>query len=170
MSSETTNRSISLSASRLRWGVWATIILMASLYAAARFGVDTGTVRLERHQSGVDTPAARAIGDVSMVLLIAALIRLTQMLGRIARGELFSAGVVAAFRSFAFWLLLMALIGLIAPPAAQLAQAALGGPPRIEMRIDFRAVLTVGVTLVLFLIARLLERARGIDEENRAFV
>ena len=170
MSSKTTNGSIALAASRLRLAVWVAIALMALLYAAARFGLDSGTVRFERHQAALDTPAARAIADVSMVLLIVALVRLTQMLGRIAAGELFSPGVIAGFRSFAFWLLLMALTGLFAPAIVQLVQAALGGPSRIEMRIDFRAVLTVGVTFVLFLLARLLDRARGIDEENREFV
>ena len=170
MSSITAIDAIASAASRMRTGVWVAMVVMLLLYVAARFGVDNGTVRFERHQAGLDTVAARLIADVSVALLMIALLRLTQMLGRIAHGEIFTAEVIAAFRSFAFWLLLMALTGLFAPMIAQLVQSASGEVPRIEMRIDYRAVLTVGVTLVLFLLARLLEQARSIDEENREFV
>ena len=169
MSSETANSSIARSAARLRWIVICAIGVMALLYLAARFGVELGNARFEHAREDLG-PQVRLVGDLSMLLLIMALIRLIQMLGRIAAGELFSAGVVGAFRSFALWLMLMAVVGLVGPPLLQLLGAGAGGPHRVEMRIDFRAVLTLGVTLVLFLLARLLERARTIDEENREFV
>ena len=62
----------------------------------------------------------------------------------------------------------MASFALVAPTAAELLRPHGGG--RIEILIDFRQVLTLGVTLVLFLVARLLERARRLDEEMREFV
>ena len=169
-SSATTNEAIARSAGRLRWLVFAAMAVMILLYAAARFSVQLSGAHVEYQSEGLAPAWARAIGDVSLVLLVLALFRLTQMLGRIAAGELFSAGVIARFRSFAFWLLVMALFGFLAPPVAQLVSDALDGQGRAQLRIDFREVLTVGVTLVLFLLARLLERARRLDEEMREFV
>lgn len=169
MSSTTTNEAIAGSASRLRWLVFAAIATMVLLYAAARFGVQLGSAHVE-YRSHSNPAWSRAIGDVSLLLLLVALFRLSQMLGRIAGGELFSAQVIGAFRSFAFWLLLLALFGLLAPPLSQLVSVAQEGDGRIELQIDFQQVLTVGVTLVLFLLARLLERARRLDEEIREFV
>ena len=170
MSRTTTNDAIARSAARLRWLVFAAMGVMILLYAAARFGVQLGTARVE-YQPHANRVWAQAIGDVGLLLLIVAMVRLTQMLGRIAAGELFTAGVIGRFRSFAFWLLLMALFGLLAPPLSELLSMPPGpGVRRVELRIDFKEVLTVGVTLVLFLLARLLERARRLDEEIREFV
>ena len=167
MSSDTTTDGIAVSASRLRWGVFAAMSVMVLLYAAGRFGLDIGTAHVE-YRSNAAAAWSRAIGDLSLVLLLVALLRLAQMLAAIAAGDLFSARVVGRFRGFAFWLLLTALFGLIAPPLSQLSLPP--GNHRVEIRIDFQEVLTVGVTLVLFLLARLLERARRLDEEVREFV
>jgi hypothetical protein len=169
MSSSTANTSIARSAARLRWAVFAAMAVAVFLYAAARFGLQFGEMRIEYHGQGADPASARTIADASMLLLLVALFRLTQMLGRIAAGELFSAGVIGRFRSFAFWLMLAALFRLFAPAASALLGVAQGGRG-LEIRIDFRDVLTVGVTLVLFLLARLLERARRLEEEIREFV
>ena len=170
MSSTTTNEAIARSAARLRLLVFAAMAVMVLLYAAARFGVQFANTHLE-YESQANPLWSQAIGDISILLLVIAMFRLTQMLGRIAAGELFSAQVIGRFRSFAFWLLLMALFGLLAPPLSELLAAAPeSGQRRVELRIDFKEVLTVGVTLVLFLLARLLERARRLDEEIREFV
>jgi len=143
--------------------------LMLLFYLSARLGGQLGPVRVEAQEHG--PPAwARPIGDVRILLLMIALFQLTQMLGRIASGEMFSSTVIGKFRSFAFWLLLMALFSLTAPIVAELLGQPATGELRLAVRIDFREVLTVGVTLVLFLLARLLERARALDEEMREFV
>ena len=105
-----------------------------------------------------------------VLLIFVALYQLTAMLRRIACGELFTAGVIGRFRAFALWLLLSALFGLLAPIGLQLLGLVPGTGNQIRVAIDFREVIVVGVTLVLFLLARLLERARGLDEEVREFV
>jgi len=170
MSSKTTIDGIARSAFRLRVGLLINIVLMVLLYGTARLGLKLGIARIDYHLKGPDLRSTQFIGDATVGLLIIAPFRLSQMLEQIASGALFSAAVVARFRSFAFWLLLMALFELFAPIALHILS--LGGPGshRIEIAVDFSDVLTVGVTLVLFLLARLLERARGIDEENREFV
>jgi hypothetical protein len=66
-------------------------------------------------------------------------------------------------------LLLIALVWIVAP----IVGALLAGPGEarhIELTFQLRDVLTVGVALILFLVARLLERARTIDEEMREIV
>lgn len=170
MSSATTNEAISRSASRLRWAVFVAIGLIVLLYGAARFGVQVGRAHVEYRVHGPDLASTRLIGDISVVLLVAALYQLARMLGRIASGELFTAGVIGSFRAFALWLLVMALFGLFAPALVHLLFPPTAGHHQVRLALDFRDVLTVGVTLSLFLVARLLERARRLDEEVREFV
>ena len=166
----TTNDAISRSAARLRWAVIATMAAMAILYLAGRLGLQIGQARVEYQRHGTNAEATGLVGDLLMILLLVALYQLTAMLKRIAGGETFSAGVVGKFRSFAMWLLLSSLVGLFAPMLLQLFGTGMRTPDQLRLVIDFREILTVGVTLVLFLLARLLERARGLDEEVREFV
>lgn len=168
MSSVSETTPIMRSARRLLWIVAAAGAAMVALYLLARFGAQLGGARVEY---GPDEPtggANRIVQDVGMVLLVVALARLAQMLVAIARGELFSQPVVRRFRGFAFWLLLMALTDLFGPLAIDLLARGSGDPVRLA--IDFRQILTAGVTLLLFLLARLLERARQIEDEVREFV
>jgi len=160
---------IGKTASRLRWAVWIFWAGILMAYAVGRFGLTLGVVQVQAHSAAGDAPSFMVIADVSMLLLSVALYQLTKMLGAIAEGDLFSARVVKAFRAFAFWLLLVALVWILAPVAAVL----LAGPndaSRLEFRFQMRDVLTVGIALILFLVARLLERARAVDEELREIV
>ena len=156
------------SARRLRWLVLTAIVAMVALYLVARLGLGIGRARVEYGPPEVPGGDHRLIGDIGVVLLVIAFARLAQMLGAIARGELFSATVIRGFRGFAFWLLLMAAVGLVGPLLAEALDRKSGDPVRLV--IDFRQVLTLGVTLLLFLLSRLLERARQIEEEVREFV
>ena len=170
MSSATVNDAICRSAARLRLAVFAVIVVMILLYGAARLGLQVGHARIEYGTHGPDISIVRLAGDVSIALLLVALYRLTEMLRLIAGGDLFGVEVIRRFRSFAWWLLLMALFELAGPFLFQLASVATGTLHQIHLTIDSRDVLTVGVTLLLFLLARLLERARGIEEEMREIV
>ena len=160
---------IGRTATRLRWAVWIFWAGILLAYAVGRFGLTLGVVEVRAHSAAGDAPSFMVIADASILLLSVALYQLTKMLGAIAEGDLFSARVVKAFRSFAFWLLLVALVWIVAPIAAVL----LSGPDdasRMEFRLQMRDVLTVGIALILFLVARLLERARTVDEELREIV
>ena len=161
---------IARSAARLRLIVFTAMGLIVLLYLAARLGLQIGRARVEYHAHMAANGSTWFIADAGVALLVVALLQLTQMLGRIASGELFSVGVVRSFRSFAFWLLLTALLGLFGPPLNSLLQMKAGDGHAVRFAIDFREVLTVGVTSVLFLLARLLERARLLDEEMREIV
>ena len=167
-SSETENSTIIRSARRLRVAIFAVMALMVILYSAARFGVQLGGAKIESRVHGQDPSTAKLMADVTLLLLVVAFLQLTRMLGRIASGELFTAQVIGHFRGFALWLLITALFGLAGPLAVSLL--AVGRANHLQFVLDFQKLLLVAVTLVLFLLARLLERARAIDEEVREFV
>jgi len=169
-SSAITNEAIARSASRLRWTVFSAMAVMGLLYLSARLGLQIGQARVEYQRHGGDAWGVAPVADLTLVLLLVALYELTAMLKRIGEGELFTAGVIGRFRAFALWLLLSALLVLLAPIGLQLLGSAQDGAHRFRVVLDFREIVTVGVTLVLFLLARLLERARRLDEEIREFV
>jgi len=167
-SSHTENDTIVRSAARLRISIFAVMALMVILYGAGRFGVQLGGATVEARVHGQDPSTAMLMADVTLALLVVAFFQLTRMLGRIASGDMFTAQVIGHFRSFALWLLITALFGLAGPLVAPLL--AHGGANHFQFVLDFQKLLLVAVTLVLFLLARLLERARRLEEENREFV
>ena len=153
-------------AARLRIVVIVAMVLLGSAILLAWVGGPLGIARVEmREHSGAFDP--RLTGTISMVLIEVALFRLTQMLGAIANGDLFSSRVIRHFRGFAFWLFLVALGGALLPLIGSLAGT---GPHRVAVVLDLTKILAVAVTLLLFLLARLLERARQLDEEMREIV
>jgi hypothetical protein len=160
---------IAKTAVRLQWSVWIVWGCILVIYAAGRFGLDIGIFRVQASSAAGVAPQIMAVADVTIVLVTVALWQLSRMLGAIAAGDLFSARVVGAFRAFALWLLIVALVWILVPVVMALA----GGPGpehRYEFKLQLRDLMTIGITLILFLVARLLERARAIDEEMREIV
>ena len=155
---------------RLRLGVFAAMGLIVAVYLAAVLNVQVAHAHVEHRLDGIPAPYSELIGAGGIALLLVALFQLSQMLGRIAAGELFSTAVISHFRAFALWLLLMALFEFFAPIVAGLANAGASYPHRLRLTIDLRDLLTVGITFLLFLLASLLDRARRLDEEMREFV
>lgn len=160
---------IAKTAARLRWAVWIVWGAILIVYAIGRLGLSLGPVQVVSRTEVAAGPGAAWVADVLVVLLTVALYQLSRMLGAIAAGDLFSARVIGAFRAFALWLLILSLVSILAPIIASLI-AGPGAEQRYEFRLQLRDLLTVGITLILFLVARLLERARTIDEEVREFV
>ena len=161
--------SIANSASRLRWAVWIAWGCILVVYAAGRLGLGIGALRVQASSAaGVASPIM-AVADLTILVVTIALWQLSRMLGAIASGDLFSARVVGAFRSFALWLLIVALVWIVAPIVMALASGS-GPEHRYEFKFQLRDLMTIGITLILFLVARLLERARAIDEEMREIV
>ena len=161
---------ISRAAARLRWGVFAVIAVLALLYVAARFDLRLGPAHVEYRSHEVSPAVGRTAGDGTVLLLLVALLRLTQMLRLIQLGELFSAAVIRRFRGFAYWLMLMALYGLVAPVVLTLAEGVATQTHHFAFVLDLREMLTFGITLLLFLLARLLERAREIEADMQAII
>jgi len=170
MSSDSKNDDVGRSAARLRAAVFVTMGAMVLLYAAARLGLQLGHARVIYQEHGPGSPAADFINDLCVGLLIVALFRLTQMLKLIADGDFFGIDVIRRFRSFASWLLAMSLVELIGPWVAAFLDKPSGRAAVLRFTLDSRDVLFLGVTILLLLLARLLERARAIDEEMREIV
>lgn len=163
------NSSIAKMANRLRWGMWIAWACILFAYAVGRLGIDLGTVRVASRADLDEGAAPMWMADVVVLLLTVALYQLNRMLVALAAGDLFSARAIGAFRAFALWLLLLALFSIAAPMAVSL----LAGPnaaDHYELRFQLHDLLTLGITLILFLVARLLERARAIEEEMREIV
>lgn len=158
------------SASRLRILVFAAMALIVLVYVAAQLNLQFGGAHVEYRGRELGVPYEQAIGAISLLLLLTALFRLAQMLRLIADGELFTMPVIRHFRGFALWLLVMAAFEMVAPVAAGMLGAAATRPHLVRLMFDLRDVLTLGITLLLFLLANLLERARRLDEEMREFV
>lgn len=154
------------SARRLRIAVIVAMVVVGASIMLAWIGGPLGIAQVEvrNHGGPIDS---LMVGTASIILIEIALFRLTQMLGAIAQGDLFSSRVIRHFRGFAFWLLIVALVGVGLPLIGSLAGS---GPHRVALVLDLTKILAVGVTLLLFLLARLLERARQIDEEMREIV
>ena len=161
---------IGKTAKRLRWAVWIFWACIILAYVAGRLGLSLrGAVEVQAHSTVAESGTPMIVADITILLLSVALYQLSRMLGAIGEGDLFSARVVGAFKAFAFWLLLLALAWVVAPIVAVF----LTGPDaahRLEFKLQLRDVLTIGIALILFLVARLLERARTIDEEMREIV
>ena len=161
---------IGKTARRLRWALWIFWACIILAYVAGRLGLSLrGAVEVQAHSSAAESGTPMIVADITILFLSVALYQLSRMLGAIGEGDLFSARVVGAFRSFAFWLLVMAVVWVVVPIGAVF----LTGPNdahRLEFRLQLRDVLTIGIALILFLVARLLERARTIDEEMREII
>ena len=157
---------ISRSAARLRVAVVIVMAAFALLLGLVWFGGAGAPVQVEVHDSGAWNDP-RWSATFVFVLVELALYQLVKMLTAVRDGELFSARVVRHFRQFAFWLMILAIFGVAGP----LIGSALGGERgNVALVLDLRHLITLGVTLLLFLLARLLERARQIEEEVREFV
>ena len=153
-----------MQAKRLRIFVIVLMVAIAAVIALTWLGPTAGVhVEMRGHTAGVDP---RIAATVQTLLLEIALFELAQMLTLLGSGEFFSVGVIRHFRRFALWLLLLALIGLFAP----MLQLPNNQHMATAIAIDFREIVSVGITLLLFLLARLLERAGEIEQENREIV
>ncbi|WP_197018354.1 DUF2975 domain-containing protein [Sphingomonas sp. URHD0057] len=156
------------SARRLRVFVFAAMSMIALVYVAARLNLQLAHAHVEYRLHGTPYEQWTAAGSVALLLI--ALFHLTRMLGLIAAGEMFGVNVVRHFRGFASWLLAMALFEFAAPIVAMFTAASASRSHLLRLNIDLRDALTVAITLLLFLLARLLERARRLDDEMREFV
>ena len=160
---------IASSARRLRLLVLLGIVLVVALYAIGRWGPQLGPVRVDTRAAGPGWLGLRAT-ELALLLFVVAMARLAQMLGAIAKGPLFGPDVTKAFRGFAFWLFLAILADMLAPVALAAAETLQAGGDRIEIAFELRDLLMLAGFLFLFLLARIMERARAIEAELEEIV
>lgn len=165
-------KTLAESAKALRVVAIILLIILCGGVVIAGLGLDLGSAVQVRHRSSLGTGVlADGVGAVAALLFAVALIQLIRLLGRIADGELFAAGVTSAFRSFAFWLMLSAIVAIAGPAVAATAAAiGEGGHHPIAIAIDLRDILFLLAGLVMFLVARMLDEAARLDAELREIV
>ena len=151
-------------------GILGIFGVILTLYLFGRFGVNFGRAGVLFQSHAGASPAAAYAGDGVIVLLTIAIFWLTEALRSIGKGGLFSRQVVRQFRQFALWLLLMALFSFLAPLVLARTEAGPHFPHKVMIALDLRDLLLIGITALLFLIARLLERAGEIEQENQEIV
>jgi hypothetical protein len=154
---------ISRRAKRLRAFVIALMVVLPVADALLWLRPAWAHVELHGHATAIEPTIA--VTGATLVLEIA-LFELARMLTLVASGEYFSVRVIQHFRSFAGWLLFLALLGFF----GSMIRHSVSGGIGIEIGINFDYLLAVGLTLLLFLLARLLERAGEIEQENREIV
>lgn len=174
MSTNTKNNSPDVAtarmASRLRTGVLIVFGVILLLYVVGRLGLHIGRAGvLFRSHLGAD-PSAGYLGDGIMLLLAISIYWLAAALKSIAKGALFTRQTIRQFRQFALWLMIMALYSSIAPMLLDRARLGEDLRHKVLIALDVKDLLLVGVTALLFLITRLLERAGEIEQENREIV
>ena len=165
-----TQKSIAASARRVRWFVIAVVVVIVSAFLIARFGLDLGpqlTVVRPTHASDL---AGSLISDLAVVLFLVSLVQLIRLLGRLSSGEMFAPSVTGAFRAFAFWLLLSAIVAIVGPPVAGAVSAAMGRGHAIEVPIRMRDIMFLVAGMVMFLVARMFDEAARIEAELEEIV
>lgn len=155
----------------LRWIAIVALLLLVAAFAVSRIGIDLGPsieVVSRAHAGGFSLPGLAA--DLSVLLFAIALVQLIRLLGRLGMGELFAPAVTAAFRAFAFWLMLSAVVAIAGPPLAAIASTIGSRVHHVEVPIDLRNVMFLITGLVMFLVARMLDEAARLDSELKEIV
>ena len=164
-------KTLSAHARVLRWIAIAALLLLVGAFAVSRLGIDLGqSVDVVRRSDVPSLSLAGVAADLSVLLFAVALFQLIRMLGRVESGELFAAPVTGAFRSFAFWLMLSAILAIAGPPIAAILVAQGSEVHRVEVPIDLHNVMFLITGLVLFLVARMLDEAARVDTELKEIV
>ena len=154
------------SASRLYAAVLALLFVLAAVWVISAFQMSVPWVRVSSHAKESGLSYGHAISIVTLTLFILALVRLAAMLNRVAAGDRFSRAVTRPFRDFALLLLLSSATALVAPlAAALLSQVPVAPAHTLEIRFELREAIFVIASLLLFLVARMLEDAADLEAE-----
>ena len=115
-------------------------------------------------QTGDLPPVPGAIALLLFGLLVGlAFLRAAALLRAVETGEVFPA---RHLRGFAFWLFLLVLSGVLAPPLFQLTS----GAPRLVLDLSGGEALMLLLTGLLFFVARLLAEAERLADEHSQIV
>ena len=154
-----------------RWTRWAVIVLAAGTLLLQVLALVPGITHIRFMHRG-EGPLADISGYAHSLLVLLSLWQLIRLLGNLERGEYFSAGVTRRLRAFALLMLAAALIGSVSAAVIALGtQHCLPGHHcRQVLPFDMRTFWTLIISLVFFLVARVLDEARRIDEDNQQII
>lgn len=152
----------------MRWGVSALIGLTILMQGLALSG-SWPLLKLHRTGGGL---MSGAIGIAHAVLIVVALVQLVRLFQHLERGELFSAGVTLRLRRFALLTMLAVLSIAVLHPVLAILLPDCGphGPCVRRVPIDMRGLWSLIICLLFFLVARILDEGRRIEEENSQII
>jgi hypothetical protein len=98
--------------------------------------------------------------------------RLSLMLKSAETGQVFSVEAASHLRSFALWVFVAAMASILLPMLVNIAFGLMAGLPNERLRVDFDGsdLFVLLISGLLFLVARLIEAAHAIAEDNRQIV
>lgn len=103
--------------------------------------------------------------------LLVAIARIIRMMGRLAEGEAFSAGVSSDLRGFAFWILIATVTSLVVPLLVpSLIGAIWHVHPSAEGAISGNDMLVLLMSGILFQVSRLLEAAQQLADDHEQII
>jgi hypothetical protein len=141
------------------------LVVLLALWAVL-FGRRASLTALHIEDGGL-TAWPTAIGLLLIGLFVGlALFRLARMLGRIEAGELFPAGDL---RGFALYLFASVLVSILVPMVGPLLDAG-PAPHRLALNLSLTEALMLLISGLLFFVARLLDAARAIADDNSQIV
>lgn len=157
----------------LRWAALAAGGFYAAATAAALLtwsGWGSRVVSATLDDAGLPPAWAAGIALLLAVLTGAAMWQLAKMLARVGEGQVFSSEVIARFRSFCLFFLLMLLARSLLPVAASLLLAMQAGSGNIRLVFDGGDIVTLVIAGLLYLVARLFEQAARWEDDSRSIV
>lgn len=125
---------------------------------------------------GVRSPEAHAVGLVVMLLIGApftfALWKLSCMLACVEQGRDFAGPTIGHLRAFAWWVFVTALASILLPIMANIGLGLVAGATaeRLTITVDGGDTFTLLISGLLFFVARLLDEAQAIADENSQIV
>lgn len=144
-------------------------LLVVATVAALTVGGRVGVVTAYVDDRGLG-PAATPIAILIVVLVVAALIELCRMLRCIEAGNIFGPDPVQRFRRFAWILFAASVTGVTAPWIASMVAAARGEDTHVVLGLEATDGLLILLSVVLILIARMLDAAAIYQEDSRSFL
>lgn len=154
-----------------RWTRWLVTALLAITIVLQLLTIVPGPIHIQMHGENSSTASA-VLNHAHSLLVAVALFQLLLLLRHLERGELFTVGVTRRLRGFALFALLGVAAGSILPPliAFFMAECLPEQSCDPHRAVDMRGLWMLLSALVFFLVARLLDEARRIDEDHRQIV
>ena len=154
-----------------RWTRWVVAALIGFTILLQLAAATLGTPHLQLHPTG-RTLTGGIVALLHGIFMLLALLQLWLMLRHVEEGDLFSARVTLRLRRFALFTVLAVLSAALLMPLLVLLfpDCAPTGPCFRRFPIDLRTFWTLVIALVFFLVARIIDEARRIDEENKQII
>jgi hypothetical protein len=162
---------IGATAATARWTRRAIVVVIVATVGVQLAGLARRSAHVQFHGLGEGVPGL-AITLAHALCMAVALVQLALLLGRLERGELFSMGVTHRLRQFALFALLASVLASVVAPLVLffLPSCAAAAPCPRRVMIDIRGLWTLVISLVFFLVARILDEARRIEEDHRQII